>query len=138
MSKVVYIAPVADPVTPTTVYGRGHEADVADEAHVRALINSGRAALMGAAIRRLRVDAVAATTAVIRYTLDRACTNQKADYGTTAAYGSSKAASPASGPGDRIVTLTGLTPATLYHFCVSVTLNGAETRSVDKTFTTTA
>jgi len=136
MSRVVFNAPSQDSVTPTTYHGPGHQADIADEAYVQALIASGKAALMGAAIRAVRVAPIAATTASVNWVVDQPCTAMKVDYGTTTAYGSSQAATPASGSGAIAANLTGLTTATLYHYRISVTVGTYVTMTVDGTFTT--
>lgn len=136
MSTVVFNAPSQDAATPTTVYGTGHQVNLTDEAFVASLLASGKAALMGAAIRRPRVTAVAATTATISFTVDQPCTAMAANYGTTTAYGSNQAATPAAGSGDIVVNLTGLTTATLYHYRITVTVGTAVTLTGDLTFTT--
>jgi hypothetical protein len=136
VSNVVFLATVQDPSTPTTVYGKGHQANLADENLVRALTADGKASLMGAYVRRPRVTAIAATTATISFTVDQACTGMRADYGTSTSYGSSQAATPAAGAGDVVVNLTGLTTATLYHYRISVTVGAYTTLTPDATFTT--
>ena len=136
MSRIIYAARVQDAVTPTTVYGKDHQADVADEALVLSLIQSGKASLMGATIRKPRVITVAATTAQLGFSVDQACTAMGANYGTTTAYGSSQAATPAAGVGDVVVNLTGLTTATLYHYRITVTVGTYVTLTGDLTFTT--
>lgn len=136
MSRVIFLANAQDPATATTFYGRDHQADLTDETFVRTLLLQGKAALMGTAIRAPRVSAKTTTTATIAWTVDQACTAMKVDFGTTTAYGSSQAATPASGSGDITAALTGLTTATLYHYRVSVTCNGFVTMTVDGTFTT--
>jgi len=136
VSSVVFLADVPDPVTPTTIYGRGHQGSPTDEAWIRSLVQDGKAAYQGATIRRPRVTAVAATTATISFTVDQACTGMAANYGTTTAYGSTQAATPASGSGDIVVNLTGLTTATLYHYRITVTVGTYTTLTGDLTFTT--
>jgi len=137
MSRVVFLAPTTqDSATATTFYGKDHQADLTDEAFVRRLQAEGKAALMGAAIRAPYMGAIGTTTAVINWTVDQACTGMKVDYGTTIAYGSSQAATPASGSGAVAANLTGLTTATLYHYRISVTCGGYTTLSPDATFTT--
>lgn len=136
MSRVVFNAPSQDSVTATTYYGVGHQADLTDEAFVRRLIADGKAALMGTAVRGQSVGPIAATTASVNWTVDQACTGMKVDYGTTTAYGSSQAATPASGSGAIVANLTGLTTATLYHYRISVTCGGYTTLTPDATFTT--
>lgn len=137
MSRVVFLAPTTqDSGTATTFYGKDHQVDLTDETFVRRLQAEGKAALMGAAIRAAAVGPVAATTASINWTVDQACTGMKVDYGTTTGYGSSQAATPASGSGAVIANLTGLTTGTLYHYRISVTCGGYTTLSADATFTT--
>jgi len=137
MSSIVFNAgPVVDPVTPATVYGKGHAGSFTDEAFVLSLIMSGKAAYQGATIRRPRLTAIAATTATISFTVDQPCTAMAANYGTTSAYGSNQAATPASGSGDIVVNLTGLTTATLYHYRITVTVGTFVTLTGDLTFTT--
>jgi hypothetical protein len=136
MSTITFLADVPDAVTPTTIYGKGHQMSMTDEALVASLNNQGKVALMGAAIRNVRVTAVAATTATIAFTVDQSCTGMAANYGTTTAYGSTQAATPATGSGDIVVNLTGLTTATLYHYRISVTVGSATTLTADATFTT--
>src|SRR5689334_17815162 len=97
MSNVVFNAPSQDASTSTTYYGKGHQANITDEAFVASLIASGKAALMGASIRGIYVAPIAATTATVNWTVDQPCTAMKVDYGTTTAYGSSQAASPPAG-----------------------------------------
>jgi hypothetical protein len=136
MSRIVYTAPVQDAATPTTVYGAGHQADVADEALVASLIRDGKASLMGATIRNVRVITRAATTAQIGFTVDQPCTAMAANYGVSTAYGSNQAATPAAGVGDVVVNLTGLTTATLYHYRITATVGTYVTLTGDFTFTT--
>src|SRR5262245_852544 len=136
MSSIVFLAPSVDSVTPTTIHGAGHAASITDEVYVASLIRDGKAAYQGAWIRRPRVTAIAATTATISFTVDQACTAMAANYGTTTAYGSTQAATPASGSGDIVVNLTGLTTATLYHYRITVTVGTFVTLTGDLTFTT--
>jgi len=136
VSRIIYTAPVQDASVSTTYHGAGHQADVADEALVASLIASGKAALMGATIRNVRVIARAATTAQLGFTVDQPCTAMAANYGTSTAYGSSQAATPAAGVGDVVVNLTGLTTATLYHYRITVTVGTYVTLTGDNTFTT--
>jgi hypothetical protein len=58
------------------------------------------------------------------------------NYGTTTAYGSNQAATPAAGSDAIVANLTGLTTATLYHYRITVTVGTAVTLSQDATFTT--
>ena len=136
MSDVVFLADAQDSVTATTYYGKDHQATLTDEVFVRALIAQGKAALRGTAIRRQRVTPIAATTATVNWTVDQSCTAMSVDFGTTTAYGTNQAATPAAGVGDIVANLTGLTTATLYHYRINVTCNGAVTRTADATFTT--
>lgn len=136
MSRIIYLARVQDTATPTTVYGKDHQADVTDEALVLSLIQSGKAALMGATVRNVRVITRAATTAQLGFTVDSACTAMAANYGTSTAYGSTQAATPAAGTGDIVVNLTGLTTATLYHYRITVTQGTYVTLTGDFIFTT--
>lgn len=136
MSRIIYMAPQADAVTATTIYGKGHQMDLADEAVAAGLIRDGKAALMGATIRNVRVISRAATTAQLGFTVDQACTAMAANYGTTTGYGTNQAATPASGTGDVVVNLTGLTTATLYHYRITVTVGTYVTLTGDFTFTT--
>lgn len=136
MSRVVFNAPSQDSLTTTTYHGVGHQADITDEAYVRQLQAEGKAALMGAAIRNARVISRAATTAQLGFTVDQPCTGMKADYGTTTAVSSSQAATPATGSGDVVVNLTGLTTATLYYYRFSVTVGTYTTLTPTASFTT--
>jgi len=136
VSRVIFNAPSQDSVTATTYYGRGHQADIADEAFVASLVASGKAALMGAAIRSISVTPIAATTATVNWVVDQPCTGMVVNYGTSASYGSNQAATPASGVGQITASLTGLTTATLYHYRISVTVGTYTTLTADRTFTT--
>src|SRR5262245_2273986 len=136
MSNIIFVAPAVDPVTATTFYGPGHQMSQTDENAVLAYMRDGKAALLGAAIRRIRVGPIAATTATVNWTVDQACTGMVVNYGTTTAYGSNQNATPASGSGDIVANLTGLTTATLYHYRISVTVGTATTLTPDQTFTT--
>jgi hypothetical protein len=136
MSRVVFNAPSQDPVTATTYYGAGHQADITDEAFVASLVASGKAALMGAAIRSVSVGPIGTTTATINWTVDQPCTGMVVNYGTSISYGSNQAATPASGSGPIVANLTGLTTGTLYHYRVSVTVGTYTTLTADRTFTT--
>jgi len=136
MSRVIFTAPSQDSVTSTTMHGAGHQADITDEAYVQNLLQTGKASLMGAAIRGIYVAPIAATTATVNWTVDQACTAMKVDFGTTASYGSSQAATPASGSGAVVANLTGLTTGTVYHYRISVTVGSYVTMTPDRTFTT--
>jgi len=136
MSNVIFLAPVQDSVTPTTYYGKHNQVALSDEVFVRNLIRDGKAALMGATVRRPSVTPIAATTATVNWTVDQACTGMLVNYGTTTAYGSTQNATPTSGTGDIVANLTGLTTATLYHYRISVTVGSYTTLTPDATFTT--
>lgn len=136
MSNVVFLADVQDPSTPATVYGKGHLVNLTDEALVRSLNGDGKLALQGASVRGAAVTALGTTTATISWTVDQPCTGMKVDFGTTTAYGSSQAATPASGSGLVAANLTGLTTATTYHYRISVTVGTATTLTADGTFRT--
>jgi len=136
VSDVIFMAPTQDSVTPTTYYGKDHQATLADENFVRSLIRQGKAALLGATIRQPRVAPIAATTATVNWLVDQTCSAMSVDFGTSTAYGTNVAATPASGSGAIVANLTGLTTATLYHFRINVTSGTAVTRSPDQTFTT--
>lgn len=136
MSNIVFLAPAVDSVTATTIHGAGHAASIGDETYVQNLIASGKAAYQGATIRNVRVISRAATTAQLGFTVDQPCTAMAANYGTSTGYGSNQAATPASGQGDIVVNLTGLTTATLYHYRITVTVGTFVTLTGDNTFTT--
>jgi hypothetical protein len=136
MSRVTFLAATKDPVTATTIYGRDHQMDFADESQVAAWNAQGKVALMGAAIRNPRVTAVGTITATIAWTVDQPCTAMQVNYGTSTSYGSTQNATPASGSGDIVANLTALTTATLYHYRIAVTVGGAVTYTADATFTT--
>jgi len=136
VSDVIFLADAQDSVTPTTYYGKDHQATLSDENFVRSLIRQGKAALMGSSIRQQRVTPIAATTATVNWTVDQACTAMSVDFGTTTAYGTNQVATPAAGSGAIVANLTGLVTATLYHYRINVTCGTAVTRSVDATFTT--
>jgi len=136
MSNIIFLAPSVDSVTPTTIHGAGHTASITDETYVASLINDGKAAMQGARIRGAFVAPIAATTATVNWTVDQACTGMVVNYGTTTAYGSNQAATPASGSGAIVANLTGLTTATLYHYRISVTVGSYVSMTPDRTFTT--
>jgi hypothetical protein len=136
MSDIVFLAPAPDSVAPTTIHGAGHVANITDEAYVAALINDGKASLRGARIRGISVAPIGTTTASVNWIVDQPCTGMKVDYGTSSAYGSSLAGSPASGSGPVVAALTGLTTGTLYHYRVSVTFGSYTTMTPDLTFRT--
>ena len=136
MSDVIFLADAVDPSVATTVYGKGHQMTMTDEVAVRTLNAQGKCALQGALVRQQRVSPIAATTATVNWTVDQACTSMSVDFGTTTAYGTNQAATPASGSGAILANLTGLVTATLYHYRINVTYGTAVTRTVDATFTT--
>jgi hypothetical protein len=136
MSSVIFLASVQDPTTPTLIHGVGDQATVADENAVRALLRDGKLSLAGATVRGQSVTPIAATTATVNWTVDQPCTAMAVNYGTTTAYGSNQAATPASGSGAIVANLTGLTTGTLYHYRITVTVGTAVTLSQDATFTT--
>jgi hypothetical protein len=136
VSTVVFLADAQDTTTGATIYGKGHVAAIADEAMVRAFNRDGKAALVGATVRGQSVTPIAATTATVNWTVDQPCTAMAVNYGTTTAYGSNQAATPASGQGAILANLTGLTTATLYHYRITVTVGTAVTLTPDATFTT--
>jgi hypothetical protein len=136
MSNVVFNAPSQDSASSTTYYGKGHQASITDEAFVAKLIAEGKAALLGASVRGIYVAPIAATTATVNWTVDQPCTGMVVNYGTTTAYGSNQAATPASGQGAVVANLTGLTTGTLYHYRISVTVGSYVTLTPDRTFTT--
>jgi len=136
VSTVTFLTTVADTTTPTTIYGAGQVTAIADEAMVRAFNRDGKCSLVGAAVRGQFVGPIAATTATVNFTVDQACTAMAVNYGTTTAYGSTQAATPASGTGAIVANLTGLTTATLYHYRITATVGTAVTLTPDATFTT--
>jgi hypothetical protein len=136
MSDVIFLARTQDATTSTTIYGEGHQMSLADEVAVLAFTLQGKVALRGAPIRQPRASTIGTTTATISWTVDQACTAMAVNYGTTTAYGSNQAATPASGTGAVVANLTGLTTATTYHYRVTVTCGGAVTLTGDLTFRT--
>lgn len=136
MSSVVFLTTQRDTTTPTTIYGKDEVVSLTDEAMVRAFQREGKAALVGADIRSIRVTPIATTSATVNFVVDQPCTAMAVNYGTTTAYGSNQAATPAAGSGAIVANLTGLTTGTLYHYRVSVTVGTAVTLSPDQTFTT--
>lgn len=136
MSNIVFIAPVPDPSVTTTVYGRGHSAAFTDETWVRGLIAEGKAAYQGTPPRNPRVTALAATTATITWEVDGVCTSTRVESGTTTAYGTNTAGSPATGNGTVSANLTGLTTATTYNYRIQVVTPAGTTYSVNYTFRT--
>ena len=136
MSNVIFLADAQDSVTPTTFYGKDNQANITDEAFVAQLIASGKAAMLGARIRGIFVAPIATTTATVNWIVDVACTGMTVNYGTTTAYGSNQAATPASGSGAIVANLTSLTTGTLYHYRISVTVGTYTTLTQDFTFRT--
>jgi len=136
MSSVVFNADAVDSVTPTTVYGKGHSGNIADEAFVASLIASGKASYQGATPRGIYVAPIGTTTATVNFVVDQPCTAMAVKYGTTTAIGSSQAATPASGQGAVTAALTGLTTGTLYYYAVTVTYGSFVTQSPTYTFRT--
>lgn len=136
MSNIVFLAPVTDPVTGTTKYGKDHSGAFTDEAWIRGLIAEGKASYQGTPPRKPRVTALAATTATIAWEVDGPCTSSRVESGTTTAYGTNTAGSPATGGGTVTATLSGLTTATLYHYRIQVVTPAGTTYSTDFTFTT--
>jgi len=136
MSTVTFLVTTQDTTTPTTVYGAGHIAAIADEAMLRAFQRDGKVSVVGAQVRGSYVAPIAATTATVNFTVDQACTAMAVNYGTTTAYGGTQAATPASGSGAIVANLTGLTTATLYHYRITVTVGTAVTLTPDAVFTT--
>jgi hypothetical protein len=136
MSRVIFLADSPDPSTPTTVYGKGHQMDLADESACQLLNNQGKLAYMGALIRSPAPMTLQATSVSIVWAVDQPCTGMKVDYGTTSAYGTTQPATPASGSGNIVGNLAGLTTHTTYHYRISVTSGGVTTMTPDATFTT--
>jgi hypothetical protein len=136
MSNIVFLAPSQDSVTATTIHGAGHAASITDEAYVASLIASGKAAYQGATPRGIYVAPIGTTTATVNWFVDQACTAMAVNYGTSTAYGSTQAGTPASGQGAVTAALTGLTTDTLYHYRVTVTVGSFVTLTPDMTFRT--
>ena len=136
MSNIVFNAPVPDPITPTTVYGKGHSGAFTDEAWVRGLLAEGKAAYQGTPPRNPRVTALGTTTATITWEVDGPCTSTRVESGTTTAYGTNTAGSPATGNGTVSANLTGLTTATNYNYRIQVVTPAGTSYSVNFTFRT--
>ena len=136
MSNIVFLADVVDPSTGTTVYGRNHSGAFTDEAWIRGLIAEGKASYQGVPPRNPRVTALGTTTATITWEVDGACTSTRVESGTTTAYGTNTAGTPATGGGTVSASLTGLTTATLYHYRIQVVSAAGTSYSLDRTFTT--
>lgn len=138
MSDIVFLAPVRDPDTPTTVYGAGHSGPFTDEAQVAAWQRQGRIGYLGAVSRIPRTTALGTTTATVAWTVDAPCTSTEVEYGTDTDYGASVAGDPATGAGPVTAGLTGLTAATPYHYRIKTVTGDYTSYSVDRTFTTAA
>ena len=136
MSNIVFLADVPDPVTGTTIYGRNHSAAFIDEAWIRGLIAEGKAAYQGVAPRNPRVTALGTTTATITWEVDGACTSTRVESGTTTAYGTNTAGSPATGNGTVAANLTGLTTGTNYNYRIQVVSPSGTTYTTNLTFRT--
>jgi hypothetical protein len=136
MSRIIFMADTPDASTPTTIYGKDHQMDLADEVQVQTLLARGKAALMGAAVRGVFVSGITATGATINWIVDQPCTGMLVNYGTTTAYGLTQNATPAAGVGAITAAITGLTTATTYHYRISVTVGTAITLTADATFRT--
>lgn len=136
MSNIVYLAPQVDAVTPTTMYGAGHQMNLTDEALVASLNAQGKVALLGAAYRKVSVAPIATTTATVNWTVDQPVTSTRVEYGTTTSYGTNVNGSPLTGGGAVTASLTGLTTGTLYHYRIQIVQGGYTTYTPDLTFTT--
>ncbi|MGR9088537.1 MAG: Kelch repeat-containing protein, partial [Gammaproteobacteria bacterium] len=87
-------------------------------------------------IGAVQATSITTDSATITWTTDEA-SNSVVDYGTTTGYGST--ASDAAGVTSHTVTLTGLSPNTLYHYRASSTDGSGNTAtSADFSFTTSA
>lgn len=136
MSNIVFLAPVTDPSVATTKYGAGHSGAFTDEAQVAAWQAEGKVAYQGVVPRKPRVTALGTTTATITWDVDQACTSTRVESGTTTAYGTNTAGSPATGGGTVSANLTGLTTNTLYHYRIQVVSPGGTSYTQDLTFRT--
>lgn len=136
MSNIVFLAPVVDPVTGTTVYGKHHSGAFTDEAWIRGLVAEGKAAYQGAPPRNPRVTALGTTTATIAWEVDGPCTSTRVESGTTTAYGTNTAGTPATGGGTVTAGLSGLTTATNYNYRIQVVTPSGTTYSTNYTFRT--
>jgi hypothetical protein len=88
------------------------------------------------AIIDVQADALTTSAATIRWTVSEVATGQ-VEYGTTTAYGTKSAPELSYSYSTHVQSLTGLRPATTYHFrVVSATKSGAQLVSSDETFTT--
>ena len=120
-----------------TVFAVLYHRSTRDEAFVRTLLNSGKAALLGANMRSVGASGITATTATISWIVDPTVTSTRVEYGTTTAYGSNANGTPLTGGGTVTAALSGLTTATLYHYRIRTVQGGFTTYSTDYTFTTT-
>lgn len=136
MSNIVFLAPVVDPSTGTTVYGKNHSAAFTDETWIRGLVAEGKAAYQGTPPRNPRVTALGTTTATITWEVDGVVTSSRVESGTTTAYGTNTAGSPATGGGTVSANLTGLTTATTYNYRIQVVSPAGTTYSTNYTFRT--
>lgn len=89
---------------------------------------------LGPAISNVMVSGIGSTTATVSWNTDQTGTGQ-VNFGTTNSYGSS-VGTTGSASTTQSVTLTGLSPGTLYHFAVEASNGVASTTSSDQTFTT--
>ena len=97
--------------------------------------------VLGPVISKVVVDSITATTARVTWSLDKVGTGQVA-YGPTASYGTLSAPENSLTYNAHIQNLSGLTPATTYHFsvrsCDGVNFTGNCSTSPDAIFTTAA
>ena len=136
MSNIVFLADVPDPSVTTTIYGRNHSAAFTDEAWIRGLVAEGKASYQGVVPRNPRVTALGTTTATITWEVDGACTSTRVESGTTTAYGTNTAGSPATGGGTVSANLTGLTTATNYNYRIQVVSAAGTSYTTNLTFRT--
>jgi hypothetical protein len=137
VSNIVFMAPVTDPGVGTTKYGAGHSGSFTDEVWIRGLIAEGKAAYQSTAVpRNPRVTALGTTTATITWEVDGVCTSTRVESGTTTAYGTNTAGSPATGNGTVSANLTGLTTATTYNYRIQVVTAAGTTYTTNYTFRT--
>ena len=136
MSTIVFLAPVLDPITPTTVYGRGHSGTFTDEAWVRGLLADGKVGYQGVTPRNPRVTSLGTTTATITWDVDGVCTSTRVESGTTTAYGTNTAGAPATGNGPVAANLSGLTTATTYNYRIQVISAAGTVYTTNFTFRT--
>ena len=136
MSNIVFLADVPDPSVTTTVYGKNHSGAFTDEAWVRGLVAEGKASYQGVPPRNPRVTALGTTTATITWEVDGVCTSTRVESGTTTAYGTNTAGSPATGNGTVSANLTSLTTATTYNYRIQVVSSSGTTYTTNFTFRT--